>query len=78
MERWDSDGRGAWSMVMAAACRGSAAVMLGPCKRVREVGNDEAKAVVQLVMTAVTWSIGSDSGGRSSAWPRRRSRSAAK
>jgi hypothetical protein len=60
---------------MAAACRGSAPMMLGLCKHVREVGNDEAKAVVHLVMAAVAWSIRSNSGGRSSARPWRRSRS---
>jgi hypothetical protein len=53
MERWDSSCRGAWSAVMATTCRGSAPVMLGQCKCVREVGNDEAKVVVHLVTTAV-------------------------
>jgi hypothetical protein len=81
--------RGGWSDGTAVAAelgrrswrryaRGSAPVMLGPCKRVHEVGNDEAKVVVHLVTTVVAWSIGSDSGNWSSARPRRRSRSAAR
>jgi hypothetical protein len=52
---------------MAAARRGDAPVMFDPCKRVREVENDEVKAVVHSVVATVAWSIGSGSGGRSSA-----------